>query len=128
MYSCTYKVGNYNPAGIEINLGFYALAEVIVTGRQTSIVLEKWCGIRELSNESLNLKADFGGDKSGRIVDLLNLYGFSVSNIEIAKMCGCSKELVTKVLRKLGISKRNRWDGYISKDKRYSKNKKGEIK
>lgn len=124
MYNCIHlQIGNCNPAGIEINLGFYALAEAIITGRQTSIVLEKWCGIRELPKEKLNLTADFGGEKVKRIVEILNTYGLYFSNKDIAKRCDCSVELVTKTLRRLQMPKRNRWDGYVSLDKRYSQNK-----
>lgn len=36
-----------NPAGVEINLGYYALLECIVTGHHSKIVLQRWCGITE---------------------------------------------------------------------------------
>lgn len=34
-----------NPAGIQINLGYYALAECIIKGTYTSIALQKWCDL-----------------------------------------------------------------------------------
>ena len=40
MYNCIYRqFGNYNPGGIEINLGYYALAECIIKGTYTSVAL-----------------------------------------------------------------------------------------
>lgn len=42
----------------------------------------------------------------------------------IAERVGCTREYVSIVLKKkLNIGKRNRWEGYISKDPRYSQEK-----
>ena len=45
-----------------------------------------------------------------------------MKNIDIAKKVGCTQEMVGIVLHKIGV-RRNRWDGHISKDQRYSKQK-----
>ena len=120
------QIGNYNPAGIQINLGWYALAEAIITGRPSGVVLTKWCGIKDKPKNPLELCAgDFKGAKTKLIVEALNQHGFTLSNKELAQIAKCSTEMVSRVLRKLGVSKRNRWDGYISANPRYSKEKRG---
>ena len=34
-----------NPAGININLGYYALAECLIKGTDASKALLRWCGV-----------------------------------------------------------------------------------
>ena len=47
MYNYVYRqYGNYNPGGIEINLGYYALYECIIKGTFTSVALSRWCGLK----------------------------------------------------------------------------------
>ena len=45
-----------------------------------------------------------------------------MKNRQIAKTVGCTPEMVGKVLHSIGV-RRNRWDGYVSKDPRYSQKK-----
>lgn len=46
MWNYVYRqYGNYNPAGIVINPGYYALAECIVKGTFAGDSLLRWCGV-----------------------------------------------------------------------------------
>ena len=47
MYNYVYRqFGNYNPGGIEINLGYYALAECIIKETFPSVALSRWCDLQ----------------------------------------------------------------------------------
>jgi DNA-binding MarR family transcriptional regulator len=167
-----------NPAGIEINLGYYALCECIVKGTWASTALSRWCGVwndKLKPRKKYELKKPFQkpmGEKTKRILRIYSkhpemkntqiaklakctpemvgrvLHGIGVrknkwegykeavvvgiyennptlQTREIAEIAGCTPEAVRRILRKMGIKKKNRWDGYISKDPRYSKDKRG---
>ena len=46
MWNYVYRqYGNYNPGGIVINPGYYALAECIVKGTFAGDSLLRWCGV-----------------------------------------------------------------------------------
>ena len=126
MYNYVYRqYGNQNPAGIIINLGWYALAECILTEHKTQHVLSKWCGIRDeiYLDKRKELKNILASQKTKSEKALLIYRLFNeLSNIEIAKLVQCTPRLVTKMLRDNGYAKRNRWTGHISKDPRYNKN------
>jgi len=112
-----------NPAGVQINLGVYALVECICTDGNPQAILDKWCGTGEHLNHREKRDKRHDGSKTKKIIRLLRKDN-TLRNTEIAKRVGCTREMVTIVLRRLGIGRRNRWDGYISEDPRYSKNKK----
>ena len=107
-----------NPAGIVINLGYYALVESIVAGTDTETALFRWCGIRPQKYRP-------GKKGHPKTDDIIETYFANpiLKNRDIARIVGCTPEMVSKVLIRIGI-RRNRWDGHISKDKRYSKEKK----
>ena len=125
------QIGNYNPAGIDINLGWYALAECIIVGTYPSIALLRWCDLKHTDKprKKIECKRRYAPPSQEVNEKIIQIYNENpqLKNREIAKMVGRSDTLVSKVLHGIGVI-RNRWDGYISKDKRYSKNKKGEIK
>ena len=119
-----------NPMGIEINLGYYALAECICAKTTPSEALLKWCNVwidqTKPRKKYVRLVTTRTGEKTKKI---LNLYRRNpkMKSQKIADKVGCTPEMVCKVLRSIGVH-RNRWDGYISKDPRYSTAKKEEIK
>lgn len=137
MFNYVYQqYSSQNPAGIVINLGWYALAECILTEHKTQHVLSKWCGIRDddtrtktrksvcKTSRKKELKNILASQKTKSEKALLIYKLFNeLSNVEIAKLVQCTPRLVTKMLRDNGFEKRNRWTGYISKDPRYSKEK-----
>ena len=112
-----------NPSGVVINPGWYALAEAILTKNSCCVVLQKWCGVSE-SRGWKKKDTSCTGEKMKQIIKLYRRHRGKIKNIEIAEKVGCTKEYVGIILKRhLGIGKRNRWEGYISKDPRYSKEK-----
>ena len=112
-----------NPSGTIINPGWYALAEAICTRKTCCQVLQRWCGVSE-SRGWVKKDKSCTGEKAEKIIKIYRRNKGKLPNNEIAERVGCTKEYVCLVLkRKLGIGKRNRWEGYISKDPRYSKEK-----
>ena len=128
MYNYIYRqYGNYNAAGIVINLGYYALAECIIVGTYPSTALMRWCGLKHKDNprtKTLRKKKSYAAPSKEVNERIIQIYKENpqLKNIEIAKMVNRSNALVSNVLKKIGVI-RNRWDGYVSKDKRYSKEK-----
>lgn len=128
MSRCEQIWASNNPMGIEINLGYYALAECILAGVTPSDALLRWCGIRY---DATKTKGDY--HKSNKYYPprpeitkkVLDMYWADTTrkNVEIAKALGVSKTLVSKVLRGIGV-KRGRWDGHISTNPRYREMKK----
>lgn len=119
---------SHNPAGIDINLGYYALCECIVTKTNASTALLRWCGLwfdkgKEKPNFDKHEKKKKVGAKTQKILQLYEKNP-NYTNRKIAQLVKCTPEMVGIVLHKIGV-RRNRWDGYISKDPRYSKNKRG---
>lgn len=112
-----------NPSGVIINPGWYALAEAICTKQTTCTVLQKWCGVSE-SRGWTKKDTSCTGEKMKKIIKIYRRNKGKLPHSEIAERVGCTREYVSIVLKKkLGIGKRNRWEGYISKDPRYSKEK-----
>ena len=130
MLTVEYAWVSNNPMGININLGYYALAECILTKTTPSDALLKWCNVwhdhTKPRKKYVRLVTTRTGEKTRKI---LNLYRRNPNMIsqKIADKVGCTPEMVCKVLRSIGVH-RNRWDGYISKDPRYSKEKREAIK
>ena len=128
MYNYIYRqYGNYNAAGIVINLGYYALAECIIVGTYPSTALMRWCGLKHKDNprtKTLRKKKSYVAPSKEVNERIIQIYKENpqLRNIEIAKMVNRSNAMVSNVLKKIGVI-RNRWDGYVSKDKRYSQNK-----
>ena len=108
-----------NPAGIQINLGVYALAECICTNITTCAALQKWCGISEHVRHKKKRDPSCTGIKTKMIMEVYKRNN-NLPHKDIAELVGCTREMVSIVLRRMGLGKRNRWDGYISKDPRYS--------
>lgn len=112
-----------NPSGVVINPGWYALAEAILTEKSCCTVLQSWCGVSEKSGWTKKDTAHTG-DKMKQIVEIYKRHNGNIPNEKIAEQVGCTRGWVTIVLKKkLGIGKRNRWEGYISPNPRYSKEK-----
>ena len=109
-----------NPSGVIINPGWYALAEAICTTHTTCTVLQKWCGVSE-SRGWTKKDTSCSGEKMKKIIKIYRRNKGKLPHSVIAERVGCTREYVSIVLKKkLGIGKRNRWEGYISKDPRYS--------
>ena len=109
-----------NPSGVIINPGWYALAEAILTKQTTCAVLQKWCGVSE-SRGWTKKDTSCSGEKMKKIIKIYRRNKGKLPHSVIAERVGCTREYVSIVLKKkLGIGKRNRWEGYISKDPRYS--------
>ena len=112
-----------NPSGVIINPGWYALAEAICTKQTTCTVLQKWCGVSE-SRGWTKKDTSCTGEKMAKIIKIYRRNKGKLPHSVIAERVGCTRDYVSIVLKKkLGIGKRNRWEGYISKDPRYSKEK-----
>ena len=124
--------GNSNPSGIVINYGYYALAECILTEHRIYDVMRRWCNVvdalptplEQIKKRKKRRPGVKGHPKTDMIIKLYRRNP-KMKNIQIAEKVGCTKEMVCIALRKIGV-RRNRWDGYISKDPRYSKKKKEE--
>ena len=109
-----------NPSGVIINPGWYALAEAICTKKTCCEVLQRWCGVSE-SRGWVKKDTSCTGEKMAKIIKIYRRNKGKLPHSVIAERVGCTREYVSIVLkRKLGIGKRNRWEGYISKDPRYS--------
>ena len=105
------------------NPGVIALA-LCIAGANRFEVMKAFCGIHDRKHYAKKRDTSCTGAKMGKVIQLYKRHKGKLSNVEIAKRVGCTKEYVCIVLkRKLGIGKRNRWEGYISKDPRYSKEK-----
>lgn len=112
-----------NPSGVVINPGWYALAEAILTDKSCCTVLQKWCGVSD-KNGWKKKDTSCTGEKMNKIIKLYRRHRGKMPNYKIAEEVGCTREYVCIVLKKkLGIGKRNRWEGYISPNPRYSKEK-----
>ena len=129
--NCVYTAytGN-NPAGIDINLGYYALAECLIKGTDASKALLRWCGVwfdKTKPRKMYEKKHPYTkpmGEKTKRILSIYEKNP-TLRTKEIAEHAGCTPEAVRRILRKIGVKKKNKWDGYISTDPRYSKDKRG---
>lgn len=124
MSRCEQIWASNNPMGIEINLGYYALAECILAGVTPSDALLRWCGIRYDATKTKGYpkpqKRKYYPPRPEITKKVLDMYWADTTrkNVEIAKALGVSKTLVSKVLRGIGV-KRARWDGHISTNPRY---------
>lgn len=121
MLRCEQSWSSNNPMGIEINLGYYALAECILAGTSPSYALLRWCGIRYDATKTRGIPRRKQYAPRPEITKkVLDLYWADTTrkNCEIAKELGCSRTLVTRVLKTIGV-RRTRWDGHISTDPRY---------
>lgn len=118
-----------NPGGIDINLGYYALAECIIKGTNASTALLKWCGLwfDKGRNKPTFEKREKQKKVGAKTLKILRIYEKkpSLTNRKIAQLVHCTPEMVGIVLHKIGV-RRNRWDNYISKDPRYSREKRSE--
>ena len=105
-----------NPSGVVINPGWYALAEAILTKQSCCVVLQKWCGVSE-SRGWKEKDTSCTGEKMKQIIKIYKRHRGKIPNHKIAEQVGCTREYVCIVLKKkLGVGKRNRWEGYIRPD------------
>ena len=105
------------------NPGVIALA-LCIAGASPRSVMKVFCDVHDRKPYKQKSDTSHTGAKMERVIELYQRHQGKIQNVEIAKQVGCTKEYVCIVLkRKLGIGKRNRWEGYISKDPRYSKEK-----
>jgi predicted HTH domain antitoxin len=100
-----------NPAGIDINLGYYALAECLIKGTDASKALLRWCGVwfDKTKPRKTYTKRPMG-KKTRKILAVYDKHP-QYPSVRIAELAKCTPEMVAKVFRKVGI-RRNRWNGY----------------
>ncbi len=105
-----------NPGGVEINLGYYALAECILTKTNASAALLRWCGVwfdktkpRKVYEKKRSYTTPMG-EKTKRILAIYEKNP-DYQNRQIAKIAKCTPEMVGKVLHRIGARK-NKWSGY----------------
>lgn len=110
-----------NPSGVVINPGWYALAEEILTEKAIHRIMWRWFGIKDKPPPKRKKPWKHPAPISDKIIKMYK-ENKKLKNIEIAYKIGCSPEMVSKALRKVGIC-RNRWDGY--KPKRKTKKQEG---
>ena len=99
--------------GIQINYGYYALAECILKGTYPAGALLRWCGLwmdaskpRKPYTKRKYVAPDKNVDQK-----VLELYrsNSDLKNKDIAKMVGRSNTYVSRVLKGIGV-RRKRWD------------------
>lgn len=112
MLMCEQIWASDNPMGIEINLGYYALAECIIVGTTPSNALLRWCGIRYDATKNKccpKSTRKYYPPRPEITKKVLDLYRKDTTrqNVEIARELGCSKTMVSRVLKTIGVSRRN---------------------
>lgn len=121
MFGCEQIWASNNPMGIQINLGYYALAECILKGTYPSDALLRWCGLwldaarpRKPYTRREYVAPDKELDKK-----VLEIYRANptLRIKDIAKMVGRSNTYVSRHLKMIGVRKRSRWDYYERKTK-----------
>ena len=108
--------GNTNPAGIVINDGWIALAAAILCEMSVDEALHRVCGIPFGKRNQRH----GGCGVSEKIIKLYREMP-ELHNNEIAAIIGCTREMVTIVLKRNGVPRRSRWEGHVSLDPRYCK-------
>ena len=179
MYNYLYRTfSSNNSSGIQVNLGYYALAECLIKGTDASKALLRWCGVwfdktkprktytkkeeekpmgkktkkilavyekhPQYPNVRIDKLANCTPEMVGKVLHSIGARknrwsGYKESIVvgiyeknptlqtrQIAEKAECTPEAVRRILRRIGVKKKNRWDGYISNDKRYSKEKRME--
>ena len=113
MFGCEQIWASNNPCGININLGYYALAECIVKGTYPSDALLRWCGLWADKNKPRKpyKKRDYVAPDKKVNQKVLELYrnNPTMKNKEIAKIVNRSNTYVSRVLSTIGV-KRKRWE------------------
>ena len=110
-----------NPSGVIINPGWYALAEAIMTEHRIYDIMRKWCNVVDSLPDALpkaektvkRKKRKYKRVAPTKTQQIIKLYrqNKKMKNIEIAKIVGCTQEMVGIALHRIGV-RRNRWDGY----------------
>lgn len=90
--------GNYNPSGIVINDGWFALAAAIIGDLTVEEALRKVCDMQTGGNQ----RWQPGRGKEGLILETHEANP-EMSNTEIALRVGCTRENVRLILRKHGM-------------------------
>ena len=90
--------GNYNPSGIVINDGWFALAAAIIGNLTVEEALRKVCDIQTGGNQ----RWQPGRGKGDMILETHAAHP-ELSNSEIAQQVGCTRENVRIVLQKHGM-------------------------
>ena len=93
--------GNYNPAGIVINEGWFALAAAIVGDMTVEEALRWVCCTETGGNQRWQ-----PGRGKGEIILQMHKAHPELSNTEIARQVGCTRENVRLVLQKNGMKAR----------------------
>lgn len=94
MFKVYRQFGNSNPAGIEINLGYYALLECIVTNHHSKKVLQRWCGITEKI-----VGRKYGGRSKLDIQKLKQImHDRFLTPQVISEYAGCSRQKISTML------------------------------
>lgn len=103
-----------NPSGLNINLGYYALAECLIKGTHPGDALLRWCGlwVDKSERKSYTPRPYVAPDKrvNERVIQIYR-ENPQLTNTEIAKMVNRSKSFVTFVLKRIGV-RRSRWDNH----------------
>ena len=102
-----------NSMGIQINLGYYALAECILKGTYPSDALLRWCGLwidaskpRKPYTQRKHVAPDKDLDR--KVIEIYKANP-NLKNKDIAKMIGRSTTYVSRHLRTVGVC-RSRWE------------------
>lgn len=96
--------GNYNPAGIVINEGWFALAACVFGGLSADKALYRVCGL-----PFKRVKQD--RERSARLAnDIMKVYRENpgASQYQIAAQVGCSRSMVAYIFYKNNIYRRER--------------------
>ena len=93
--------GNYNPAGIVINEGWFALAACIIGDLTVEEALRRVCCVETGGNQ----RWQPGRGKKDMILEMHAAHP-ELSNTEIALQVGCTRENVRIILRKYGMAAR----------------------
>ena len=109
-----------NPTGVQINLGYYALAECIIKGTYPSDALLRWCGVwadKSKPRKPYTKRAYVAPSKETdeKVVELYKSNPL-LKNNEIARIVGRSNTYVSRVLRAIGVT-RSRWQYQERKQK-----------
>ena len=110
MLGCEQIWASNNPTGIEINMGYYALAECIVKGTYPSVALLRWCGLwadKSKPRKPYKKRAYVAPDEkvNQRVLELYRKNP-SLKNKEIARIVNRSNTYVSRVLSTIGVKRK----------------------
>lgn len=114
MLRCEQIWASNNVTGIQINLGYYALAECILKGTYPSDALLRWCGLwidQSKPRKPYSRKRKYVAPDKKVNEKVVELYRNNpgIKNKEIARIVNRSSTFVSRILSANGV-KRYRWD------------------